>query len=69
MTKEIRKKTTSVEPPDMPIDIDFKQKYEQHKKKMHANMKSQVFDDVVLPAYDLNVAVAGSKGVKGKHHA
>lgn len=24
MTKEIRKKTTSVEPPDMPIDIDFK---------------------------------------------
>lgn len=48
----MRKKTTSVEPPDI-ADLDFKTKMaQQHNHNI--NMKSQIFDDVILPAYDLN---------------
>jgi hypothetical protein len=56
ITKELRKKNTSVEPPDL-SDLDYKTKIQigQHLKKKY-NQKSQVFDDVVMPVYDIVLA-------------
>lgn len=54
ISSELRKKTTSVEPPDM-IDLDFRNKkvqYANNYNKPKAKHQSQVFDE--LPVYETN---------------